>query len=86
MTANELRSRLDGVRLRGSMDLWSDMTRLSLPQPDIAEWYADQRGALEPWLPEKFDRALSLHLDQLLVCEEFFRGEAVGNGREEGRP
>jgi hypothetical protein len=46
---------------------------LSLPQPDIAEWYADQRRAIEPWLPEKFDPALSLNLDALLQQEEFFR-------------
>jgi hypothetical protein len=51
------------------------MSGLSLPQPDIAEWYADQRHALEPWLPEKFDAALSVHLDQLIVCEEFFEGQ-----------
>jgi hypothetical protein len=59
---------------------------LTLPQPEIADDYAMQRHAIEPWVPAKFDRALSLHLDQLLVCEEFFRGEPVGNGREEGRP
>jgi hypothetical protein len=55
------------------------MNGLSLPQPAIADDYAMQRHALEPWLSEKFDAVLSRHLDQLIVCEEFFRCE-------EGRP
>jgi hypothetical protein len=63
-----------------------EVERLSLPQPAIADDYVMLRRAIEPWLPATFDVALSHHLDQLLVCEEFFRGEAVGNGREEARP
>lgn len=59
---------------------------LSLPQPAIADDYAMQRHAIEPWLPVTFDAALSHHLDQLLVGEEFFRGDALGNGSEEGSP
>jgi hypothetical protein len=47
---------------------------LTLPQPEIAGDYAMQRHAIEPWLPAKFDAALSCHLDQLIVCEEFFSG------------
>ena len=46
---------------------------LSLPQPDIAEWYGDQRHALELFLPAQFDPHLSLRLDELLQLEEFFR-------------
>lgn len=60
--------------------------RLSLPQGAIADDYAMQRQAIEPWLPVKFDVALSRHLDQLLVGEEFFRGDALDNGSEEGQP
>lgn len=48
------------------------MTGLSVPQPDIAAWYADQRHAIEPWLPINFDPKLSLHLDGLVQMEEFF--------------
>lgn len=47
---------------------------LTLPQPAIADDYAMQRHAIEPWLPAKFDTALSRHLDQLIVCEEFLSG------------
>jgi hypothetical protein len=49
---------------------------LSLPQPAIADDYARERQVIEPWLPEQFNLALSCRLDQLLVCEEFFRGDA----------
>lgn len=62
------------------------MIGLSLPQPAIADDYTMQRHAIEACLPEKFDAALSRHLDQLIVCEEFFGGAPLSNRVEEDRP
>jgi len=52
----------------------SEMAGLSLPQPGIAEDYAEQRHALEEsCLHAPFDRVVSLRLDELLRLEEFFK-------------